>query len=84
MAEFNIDAKEARRQADLMVDHEFLRSYTDWQRVYRNWMRKADEIQTLRRERKPREPEVITDDMRAEDQRKFDEQIERFSKSGVR
>ena len=87
MKEFNITADEARRQAEMMVDHEFLRHYTDWQRVFRNWMRKAEEIQTLRREHKPRQPEVVTDDMRKEDQRKFDAQIERFkksSKSGAR
>ena len=82
MKEFNITADEARRQSGLMVDHEFLRHYTDWQRVFKNWIRKADEIQTLRREHKPRQPEVITNEMKAEDQRLFDEQIERFVNKG--
>ena len=82
MKEFNITADEARRQGELMVDHEFLRSYTDWQRVWRNWMRKAEEIQTLKRECKAWEPEVITDEMNAEAQKSFDEQIERFAKGG--
>jgi len=82
MKEFNITADEARRQAEMMVDHEFLRHYTDWQRVYRNWMRKAEEIQTFRREHKPRQPEVITNEMRSEDLKKFDEQIERFANKG--
>ncbi len=82
MKEFNITADEARRQGELMVDHEFLRSYTDWQRVWRNWMRKAEEIQSLRRERKTYQPEVITDEMRSEDLKKFDEQIKRFANKG--
>ncbi len=82
MKEFNITADEARRQSELMADHEFMRPYTDWQRVWRNWMRKAEEIQTLRRERKPWKPEVVTDEMKAEDQRLFDEQIERFVNKG--
>ena len=82
MAEFNITADEARRQAELMIDHEFLRHYTCWQRVYRNWMRKAEDIQTLRRERKHRKPEVVTKLMNDEDQRKFDAQIEKFINKG--
>ena len=40
-----------RKQIDLevekMVDHEFRRSYSDWQRVFRNWIRKAIEIGTV-------------------------------------
>ena len=82
MKEFNITADEARRQGELMVDHEFLRSYTDWQRVWRNWMRKAEEIQSLRRERKAWKPEVITDEMNREAQRSFDAQVERFANKG--
>ena len=84
---FSISRKECEAQTELMLDHEFKRGYTDWQRVWRNWMRKAEEIQTLRRERKAWKPEVVTDEMRKEDIKKFDDQIARFkkpSKSGVR
>ena len=79
---FCIDHDEVERQTEMMVDHEFLRHYTDWQRVFKNWIRKADEIQTLRREHKPRQPEEVTNEMKAEDQRLFDEQIERFKNKG--
>ena len=82
MKEFNITADEARRQGELMVDHEFLRSYTDWQRVWRNWMRKAEKIQSLRRERKAWKPEVVTNEMRIEDLKKFEEQIKQFANKG--
>ena len=82
MKEFNITADEARRQGEIMIDYEFHRNYTDWQRVYRNWMRKAEEIQTLRREHQPRQPEVVTNEMKAEDLKKFNEQIERFANRG--
>ena len=81
---FDIDEAEVNRQFEQMADHEFRRSYTDWNRVFRNWIRKSSELETLWRERKPWAPEVVTDDMKAEDQRKFDEQIKRFSKSGAR
>ena len=84
---FDIDETEVNRQFEQMADHEFRRSYTDWNRVFRNWIRKSSELETLYRERKPWKPEVVTDDMRKEDQRSFDAQIERFkncSKSGAR
>ncbi len=82
MKEFNITADEARRQGEVMVDYEFHRHYTDWQRVYRNWMRKADEIQALIRERHLRQPEVVTKEMNEESQRQFDAQIEKFVNKG--
>ena len=39
---FKITDDEAKRQLELLRDREFRRNYTDWNRVYRNWMRKAD------------------------------------------
>lgn len=80
VSEFNITSKEVARQLVLMHDHEFLRPYSDWNRVFRNWMRKAEEIQTLRRERKPfttAAPEQ-TSENRAEEQRKFEEQMKKW------
>ena len=81
---FGITQNEAKRQLEEFCDHEFRRNYTDWNRAFRNWFRSADKYDLLKRERKPWKPEVVTDEMRAEDQRKFDDQIKRFSKSGVR
>jgi hypothetical protein len=67
MDEFNIDEKEVGRQLMLMRDHEFRRPYSDWDRVFRNWIRKADEIQSLKRERKPRQPDILSEtDRKAE------------------
>jgi hypothetical protein len=62
----------------LMRDHEFRRPYSDWNRVFRNWMRKAEDIQSLKRERTmPRQLE-LSPDQRAEDQRKFEEQMKKW------
>ena len=84
---FGITRQEVDRQLEEFIDHEFRRNYTDWNRCFRNWFRSADKYDLLKRERKPWEPEVVTDEMRAEDQKKFDAQIERFKnpfKSSVR
>ena len=84
---FGITRSEVDRQTEEFIDHEFRRNYTDWNRAYRNWFRSADKYDLLKRERKPWKPEVVTDDMRAEDIRKFDERITELkgcSKSGVR
>ena len=78
MKEYNIDSKEVTRQFELMRDHEFRRSYSDFNRVFRNWIRKADEIQTLRREHKPRVVEELTDEQRQQDIEKFNEEMKRF------
>lgn len=77
---FKISRKELDRQTELMLDHEFRRSYTDFQRVWRNWIRKADEIGTLKREYTHRKPEVVTEDMRQQDMTKFQEQMQSLVK----
>jgi hypothetical protein len=77
--EFDIDSKEVTRQFELMRDHEFRRSYTDWNRVFRNWMRKAQEIGTLKREHKYTTTQhELTDEERQQDIEKFKEQMKRF------
>jgi len=76
--EFNISEKEAQRQLTLMLDHEFRRPYSSWTRVYRNWIRKAEEIGQLRRERKPRLVEEISDEQRQRDILAFHEDMKRF------
>jgi hypothetical protein len=71
MDEFKVHSGEAFRQARLMHDHEFRRPYSCWDRVFRNWMRKAEELGTLRRERKLRQPEELSEDQRQADILKF-------------
>lgn len=78
MHEFNIARTEVDRQVELLRDHEFRRNYTDWNRVFRNWMRKADEIQTLKREQRLRRPEELTDEQRAADIRKWEDDMRRL------
>ena len=67
MSEFNISREEVDRQLELMIDHEFRRSYTDWNRVYRNWFRSAERFEQLRRERKAYKAEEYTEEDRKAD-----------------
>lgn len=67
MKEFNITKEEVERQVTIMRDHEFKRSYTDWNRVFRNWMRKAEDINTLHRDRSYTQPDQITAEEREQD-----------------
>lgn len=67
MQEFNITREEVGRQVTIMRDHEFKRSYTDWNRVFRNWMRKAEEINTLHRDRRYSTPPEPTAEEREQD-----------------
>jgi len=78
MQEFNINKDEVERQFILMSDHEFRRSYTDWNRVFRNWMRKAEEIGSLKREFKHRKVEPLSDDQRDADIIAFDRDMKRL------
>ena len=75
---FNVSKQEVLRQLDLMRDHEFRRSYTDFNRVFRNWMRKADEIGTFKREHEPRRPEEVTDEDRKHDAEKAVAQMDAY------
>jgi hypothetical protein len=81
---FNIDDREVNRQLELMRDHEFRRSYTDWNRVFRNWIRKGDEIQSLRRPRpqytSTAGPSELTPEQRAAEEARFKENLERLNK----
>ena len=78
MKEFRITSEEVDRQVCCMIDHEFRRKYSDWQRVFRNWIRKAEQIESLRRERTLRQPQERTDEEKAEDIRKWKEEMKRF------
>lgn len=42
--EMGISDRDIRSQTDVFMDHEFRRPYTDWNRVWRNWMRKSVQI----------------------------------------
>ena len=65
---FRINYGEVKRQIELMRDHEFRRSYTDFNRVFRNWIRKADEINTLNKEHIYQQPlEMSKEERQRED-----------------
>ena len=59
MDKFKITRDEVDNQLEEFIDHEFKRSYTDWNRCFRNWFRTADKYSLLTRERVYRQPEVI-------------------------
>lgn len=79
---FNVEKKEVLRQLELMRDHEFRRSYTDWNRVFRNWLRKCEELETFRRQHR-RQPEQVTEDMLQEDRKRWEEDMRRLGVSVV-
>ncbi len=67
MTEFKVTKSEVLRQLVLMRDHEFRRPYTDWHRVFRNWLRKCEEIETFKRERIRRVVAVLSEEERKTD-----------------
>ncbi len=70
MQKFNISRKEVDRQTEEFRDHEFKRSYTDFNRVFRNWFRSADKYDLLRRERTYRKPEELSQEQHDADAEK--------------
>ena len=46
-AEKGLDKKQIAQELEKMRDHEFRRPYSDWDRVFRNWIRKAIELGTV-------------------------------------
>jgi len=80
MKKFNISRNEADNQLEEFIDYEFKRSYTDWNRCFRNWFRTADKYNLLKREHKYRTVETITDEQKKCDILRFEEQIKRFGK----
>jgi len=83
-AKYRIDDAEAERQFELMRDHEFRRQYSDWSRVYRNWIRKADELGTLKRERKLRKPAELTAEQKQEDLAKWEADMLRLGAKPIK
>jgi hypothetical protein len=75
---FRVTEKEILRQLELMKDHEFRRPYSCWKRVFRNWLRKADQIGTFKRERQYKQPERLSSEERRQDQQRFEEQMRKF------
>ena len=63
---------------EAMRDWEFQKRRTDWDRVFRNWIRKGIEWGQITPVRKPRRPEEITEEQRQEDIRKWKEEMKRF------
>ena len=61
---FNVSRDEVQNQVDQLLDHEFKRSYTEWQRVFRNWMRTANKHGLLLKERVYYKEEVISDEQK--------------------
>ena len=70
MAEFGISREEVDRQTEELRDHEFKRSYTDFNRVFRNWFRAADKYDLLKREPVYRQPEEISQEQHDADAEK--------------
>ena len=72
METFGITTAEVERQTDEWHDHEYKRAYSDWNRAWKRWFRQADKYGTLRRERKLRVVEAITEDQRQADIQAFE------------
>ena len=75
---FCITQDEVKRQTEMFLEHEFNRHYTHWQICWRRWIRKADEIQTMRRPHVPRTPEDLSEEQKEEDRKKGWENIHRL------
>jgi len=75
---FRVTEKEVMRQLELMKDHEFRRPYSCWERVFRNWLRKCDQIGTFQRERQYKQPERLSDAEREQDNEKFKQQMRKY------
>lgn len=77
--EYRIDDKEVARQVAKLRRREFRRKYTDWDRVFQNWIIKSHRIGDLHRERAHHRPlQTLSDDERREDQKKFEADIKRL------
>ena len=83
MEKYRITREEVDRQIEELRDHEFRRSYTDWNRVFRNWFRTAEKYELLKRERTYRKPEEVSDEQRYQDQLKFEEDMKRLGVSTI-
>ena len=79
MEKFRVSRDEVENQLEQMIDHEFKRDYTDWNRVFRNWMRTADKHNLLFRPYKPRVVEIVSDEQREIDARKAEENLKRLA-----
>lgn len=80
MKKFKITRDEVDNQLEEFIDHEFKRSYTDWNRAFRNWFRTADKYSLLTRERVYKQPDELLPEQRKSDIIAFHEQIKRFGK----
>ena len=78
MDKFNISREEADNQLDEMIDHEFKRSYADWQRVYRNWFRTAEKHNLLKRDYVYRTPDVQSPEQKEISDQKGKENLDRL------
>ena len=76
--EFKVSEKEVKRQLELLRDHEFRRNYTDWNRVFRNWMRKAEDMQAFKRERKHKTIEILSEEEKTTDAQKAWAQMKKY------
>jgi len=81
---FKVTKEEVERQLELLMDHEFRRTYTDWNRVFRNWMRKAEEIGTLRKERQYRSVQELSEEERAIEAKKAEENLQRLQQMALK
>ena len=78
--EFGIEESEVYRQANIMRDWEYRRPIKDFNRAFRRWLRKAEEWDQLRKPRKVRKVEEVTDEQREVDKEKWAKEMqERFN-----
>ena len=78
METFNISRKEVENQVGQLLDYEFKRNYTEWQRVFRNWMRTADKHSLLTKERVYYKPDVLTPEEKAISDEKGQENLDKL------
>ena len=64
---FQVDDEEVERQEEEWRDHEYKRSYSHWDKVWRNWWRRANEFDTIKRPMQRRTVEKLTDEQRQAD-----------------
>ena len=78
MDKYKISRDEVQNQVEQLLDHEFKRSYTEWQRVFRNWIRTADKHGLLTKEHVYKTVETVSPEQKAEDDRKANENLARL------
>ena len=80
MKKFNISRDEVDKQLEEFIDHEFKRSYTDFNRCFRNWFRTADKYSLLTRDHKYSTIEPLSDEQKTADVLAFEKAMKGYGK----